>query len=142
MIKLFLFKVEDHFQIINKGLIVSPGIHLEHYEGPRNIVLLLKKPDNIQVKEIAKIFYSFPVPALDNKNKKLTVLFPHLNKEDVPIGTEIWFVDDKTTIQEKHVDWMSILIKKNLEKTKFVDNVKAVFTTIPAICLSRVTCSV
>ena len=33
MKKLFLFKVEDTFQITEKGLIVVPGIPLDHYEG-------------------------------------------------------------------------------------------------------------
>ena len=90
MRELFLFKVDDHFQITNWGLVIAPGIPLEHYEGPRDIRLLLKKPDCTEIEEAAEIFYSFPKPT--PIKKMLTILFPHLKKEDVPIGTEVWFI--------------------------------------------------
>jgi hypothetical protein len=88
--KIFLFKVEDHFQLSKLGLVVTPGIPLRCYDGPSLVDLFLKKPDGSEVEEKAQIYYSFPIPP--PHRKMLTVLFPHLTKADVPIGTEIWFV--------------------------------------------------
>jgi len=120
MTKLFLFKVEDCFQLTNAGLAVTPGIPLEYYEGSSDVVLLLKKPNGQQVEENAKIFYSFPVPTPDNK--MLTVLFPDLTKDDIPIGTDVWLINDKCAL-DITVDWMSILIEKDSEKQDLIDYV-------------------
>jgi hypothetical protein len=87
-----LFEVDDHFQI-SWGLVITPGIPLKDYEGSRYTNLLLKRPNGSQVIEKAEIFYSFPVPTPDKKI--LTVLFKHLKKDDVPIGTEVWFNNDE-----------------------------------------------
>ena len=59
MTKLFLFKINDLFQLTNLGLVVTPGIPLEHYEGSGDEVLLLKKPNGQEIKKNAKIYYSF-----------------------------------------------------------------------------------
>lgn len=120
MTKLFLFKVKDCFQLTNVGLVVMPGIPLEHYEGSNDVVLLLKKPNGQHIEENAKIFYSFPVPTPENK--MLTVSFSGITKDDVPIGTEIWFVNDDSALDRK-IDWMSILIEKDSENQDWVDYV-------------------
>src|SRR5262245_40895149 len=78
----FFFKFDYHF-LNSLGLVIMPVIPLEDYDGPRDVYLLLKKPNGSHVIEPAEIFYSFPVPT---PNKKMfTVLLKHLKKEDVPI---------------------------------------------------------
>lgn len=118
MTKIFLFNVKDCFQLTNLGLAVAPGLPLEYYDGPIDLVLLLKKPNGQQAEANAKIFYPFFVPTPDNK--MLTVLFPDLTKNDIPIGTDVWFIHDKCAVNST-VDWMSILIEKNSEKQDVID---------------------
>lgn len=53
----FLFNVDDHFHI-SGGLVITPGVSLEDYEGSRYANLLLKKPNGSNRKSRNILFVS------------------------------------------------------------------------------------
>jgi hypothetical protein len=86
-----LFKIEHVFSIPGRGLVLTPGIKPEggecFYAGN---VIEIRKPDGALVRTTIS---SLELLCL-NPNKTVVVLLPEsFNKEDVPIGSEIWSVD-------------------------------------------------
>lgn len=79
---MFLFKVEDTFQITGRGLILVPGLGINAEKVMVDMHIKLKKPDNTEIlTKISGIEFSVKAPILLPKEIK---------KEDVPIGTEVW----------------------------------------------------
>lgn len=79
---MFLFKVEDTFQITGRGLILVPGLGTNADKVSIGMIIKLKKPDKTEiVTTIAGIAFARKAPLLLPKEIK---------KEDVPIGTEVW----------------------------------------------------
>jgi len=97
----YLFSVEDRFSIRGRGTVLAPGI-------PRNLNLptirdgakiQLRKPDLTIVytfiKAIEMIRYRPEVPP---EKRTIPILLPKdIHKFDVPIGTEVYLVEDEET---------------------------------------------
>lgn len=86
-----LCTVEDTFFIEGRGLIPVPGIIPQGEERFRiGDSLLLKRPDGSTVSSAIAGFemIHWPLPRQD-----IVILLKGLAKDDVPIGTEIWSVD-------------------------------------------------
>ena len=87
-------RVEDAFQINGRGLVLVPGIVPQ---GEERILigmpLLMRRPDgtelNWTVGGIEMISVSPYVPRND-----VVILLRDLDKSEVPIGTEVWSVDE------------------------------------------------
>ena len=88
-----LFVVEDAFFIKGRGLIPVPGIVPEGDERYRvGDPILLKRPDGSRLEwtigGIEMLHCNPPRQAND-----VIILLKGLNKEDVPVGSEVWSVD-------------------------------------------------
>lgn len=86
-----LFVIEDSFFIRGRGLIPVPGIvpqGMERFQAGDPI--LLKRPDGStlvwQIGGIEMIHTAVP-------RQDVVILLSGLDKEQVPIGTEVWSVD-------------------------------------------------
>lgn len=88
-----LLVVEDTFSITGRGLIVAPGVDLG--EGPlqRHLAVELRRPDGTlaHAEVLAQVPFLYPHGLGESHRHQL--LFPHLAKTDVPIGTEVWTTD-------------------------------------------------
>lgn len=88
-----LFTVSDTFLIRGRGLVPVPGIvpvgqERFHVGDP----VLLKRPDG---SELRAVISGIEIPYRDpNPNPSFPILLKNLGKEDVPIGTEVWSVDN------------------------------------------------
>jgi hypothetical protein len=88
-----LFVVEDTFLIKGRGLVPVPRL-VPHAEERFRVGdhIVLKRPDGSRLEwtigGIEIISASPPRPRTD-----LVILLKDLNKEDVPIGSEVWSVD-------------------------------------------------
>ena len=94
----FLFSVEDRFTIEKRGIILAPGI-------PRNVDLpnirdgakiQLRKPDltivDTFIETIEMIRFRPEVPP---EKRTIPILLPeNIHKFDVPIGTEVYLLDE------------------------------------------------
>jgi hypothetical protein len=89
-IKRKLLTVEDTFFIAGRGLIVVPGIPFEQFSKPTELEVELKKPDGSVKQGILSLLIEFGVPP--PKIFQYACIFRGLQKEEVPIGTEIWYV--------------------------------------------------
>lgn len=80
--------VEDTFLITGRGLVVVPGPLIDDYSGPGPVQVELRKPNGtITLTELTvQLFHQTPPP----KEYRWGCVFLSLNKEDVPLGTEIW----------------------------------------------------
>ena len=88
-----LFVVEDTFYIKGRGLVPVPGIVPEGEERFRvGDPIMLKRPDGscleTTIGGIEMISCTPPRPKTD-----VVILLKGLNKEDVPVGSEVWSVD-------------------------------------------------
>jgi hypothetical protein len=88
-----LFVVEDTFYIKGRGLVPIPGILIQDEERFRvGDPLLFQRPDGSclewKIGGIEMIHATPPRP-----RNEVVFLLKDLNKEDVPIGTEVWSVD-------------------------------------------------
>jgi hypothetical protein len=86
-----LYVVEAIFVIPRRGIALYPGIVPEEEERWQvGNTVLLKRPDGSSfLWQIAGLEMCYPPPP----NHAVTVLLKGLGKEDVPIGTEVWSVD-------------------------------------------------
>lgn len=86
-----LFTVEDTFLIEGRGLVPVPGIVLQGDECFQvGDPIRLKRPDESEIAwRIGGLELLCPPPRPD----EVVVLLKGLNKDDVPIGTEVWSVD-------------------------------------------------
>jgi hypothetical protein len=86
-----LFIVTDTFLIRGRGIVLIPGIvpigqERFHVGDP----VRLKRPDGSDVR---RVISGIELPYL-NPSGGASILVKDLTKEDVPIGTEVWSVDD------------------------------------------------
>jgi hypothetical protein len=90
-----LFIVEDTFSIKGRGLVPVPGILPEGEERFRvGDPILLRRPDGSclewRIGGIEMILCSPPKPRHD-----VVILLKNLGKDDLPIGSEVWSVDQE-----------------------------------------------
>jgi translation elongation factor EF-Tu-like GTPase len=87
-----LFTVEDTFMIEGRGLVPLPGIVPQGDEQFRvGDPISLKRPDGSEIEwTIGGLELLSPPPP----QHYVVVLLKGLSKDDVPIGTEIWSVDN------------------------------------------------
>lgn len=87
----FLLKVEDTFQIKNLGLVLAPTLPLSK-ELPKTAFVVLKKPDETILK--AECAFTVPHFIFSDPEKRVepsyTCVLKEVDKEFVPIGTEVW----------------------------------------------------
>jgi hypothetical protein len=87
-----LFAVEDTFLIEGRGLVPVPGIVPQGDERFRvGDPIRLKRPDGSEIEwKIAGLEMLYPRPPQND----VAILLNGLGKDDVPIGTEIWSMDN------------------------------------------------
>jgi hypothetical protein len=89
----FLLKVEDTFYIQGRGLILAPTLPLS-LKLPKQAILELKKPDATAIKVSANFtvpFLHFTDPEqIDKHQPSYICIVKSVDKESVPIGTEVW----------------------------------------------------
>ncbi len=86
--KRVLLTVEDRFHIAGRGLVVVPGPLLNEFPGEALVAAELHRPDGTSLVAQLSIQYDFSIPP--PKERRWACCFRSLNKDDVPIGTEIW----------------------------------------------------
>ena len=81
-----LFVVEDTFNISSVGLVVisKPNVHPQPFKSGSKVTL--KKPDGSVIESTASVQMATP-----NTRRIMSLALPGLSKDDVPMGTEIWF---------------------------------------------------
>jgi hypothetical protein len=85
-----LITVEDTFQIAGRGLIPAPGIlPLDQEVIKIGDPLQLRRPDGVVF--LTKIA---GIEMIGVSRKDICILLKGLDKDQVPIGTEIWSVDE------------------------------------------------
>ena len=84
-----LFTVTDTFVIRGRGLVLFPGIAPTENERFRlGDPLQLKRPDGSIIQaEIAG--FEYPTP---NPRREIAIMLKGINKDDVPVGTEVWSI--------------------------------------------------
>jgi|GEM_PF-2681630 len=96
----FLFTVVDHFSIEGRGVVLVPGI--PHDSESRSIrkgaALRLRKPDlteqDTQIRDLEILNYR---PNMPLEQRSTPILLPKdVHKFDVPIGTEVFLLDEET----------------------------------------------
>lgn len=83
-----LMTVEDSFQIAGRGLVVVPAPLVQEYAGPTKVPVKLLRPDGSELETELHISHVFQTPP--PKELRWGCVLPKLQKQDVPIGTEIW----------------------------------------------------
>ena len=84
-----LLTVEDTFLIASRGLIVVPGIPVQQFKRPANLKVELRLPDGSTRSAVLSLMIAFQTPP--PKEYRYECTFKGLKKEDIPIGTEIWY---------------------------------------------------
>jgi hypothetical protein len=93
-----LFVVEDTFMIRGRGLMTLPGIKLTDDERfTRDDPILLKRPDGTAKRWCIG---GVEMPMTPAPRLEYPVLLEGLEKDDVPIGTEVWSVDREEGVQD------------------------------------------
>ena len=88
--KWHILTVNDVASVIGRGVILFPGLQLENDQVIRvGDPVILRKPDGCKTTEKIGGF-EFPSP---NPHKWVLLFFEGLDKDDVPVGTEVWSVD-------------------------------------------------
>jgi hypothetical protein len=87
-----LFTVEDSFMIKGQGLVPVPGIVPQGQErfGPGDPIEL-RRPDGIR---LTTRIASLELVSAHPPRNDWHVVLRDLSKDDVPVGTEVWSVDD------------------------------------------------
>jgi len=80
---IFLFKVEETFQITGRGLILTPGLGKNHARVGNKIRLIL--PD--------KSFIDTKIMGVEFGNGFPILVGSELKKGDVPADTEVWLYE-------------------------------------------------
>lgn len=85
---MFLFKVEDTFQITGRGLVLVPGLGQNADRVKVGMPIKLKKRDHT---EIATKILSIEILVTNSPVEFSPIVLPkEIRKEDIPIGTEVW----------------------------------------------------
>lgn len=91
MAKKLLLTVEDTFILSGQGLIILPSPYSSEYSSsPSKLKVMLIKPDGTELQaRMYFILVRVTPPPIDQY--PLGCVLEKLSKEDVPIGTEIWY---------------------------------------------------
>lgn len=85
-----LMTVEDRFDIpAFGGLVVTPGPLAGQYDGPLELSVTLKRPDGTRATAPLRIQHVFSTPP--PKEPRWACILSGVARDDVPIGTELWF---------------------------------------------------
>ena len=89
-----LLVVQDTFFIAGRGLIVAPDLDLGQGFQQR-FVVELRRPDRttLQAEVIAEVPFIVPLNPEEPRWLRHMLHFPGLTKVEVPIGTEVWTID-------------------------------------------------
>ena len=91
-----LLTVEEIFAITGRGVIIVPDIPLQMLAPPHPPTVLLKRPDHT-IQTVAAIFdipFFDPPLGVQPRPAAYVCLLRGIDKTAVPIGTEIWVVDE------------------------------------------------
>lgn len=83
-----LLTIEDTFLIAGRGLIVVPGVPIKQFAKPIDLEVELRKPDGSISQAVLSLQYTFQTPP--PKVRRYACIFRNLDKNDVPLGTEVW----------------------------------------------------
>lgn len=86
----FLFKVEDVFSISGRGCVVVPAI-------PQGLDFRIRANDPIELRTpdgrvLSTHIASIEIAKTAKGSRMVVMLPPDFGKEDVPKGTEVWFL--------------------------------------------------
>lgn len=90
---LLLFKVENLIENKNRGLVLIPDTQQEICTKPCSLSVLLKTPDGKYRR--AKVIVNKPSNAPTQPAVGDICEIEGVQKEDIPIGTEVWLEDDQ-----------------------------------------------
>jgi len=79
-----LFKVEDVFQVRDRGVVLTPGLAERDEYTQLGDEVELRRPDGSTVR--AQIV-AFELPSTGTR----AILLEKIRKDDVPVGTEVWW---------------------------------------------------
>jgi hypothetical protein len=99
-----LLTVEVTFVIRERGLILTPDIPVSEFGGPRVQTVMLKRPDGsmLTVEAEFNIPFSHPLPLAGKPhNSGYVCMLKGIEKQEVPVGTEIWTVTTDVTTEEQ-----------------------------------------
>jgi translation elongation factor EF-Tu-like GTPase len=85
-----LFTIEDVFLITGRGVILVPGFKGEEAVRMGQEVLI-KRPDGSEVRSTIS---GMDIPRGGQKNWGVAILVKGLSKEDVPVGSTVWTMED------------------------------------------------
>jgi hypothetical protein len=93
-----LFVVEDTYTILGRGLCLIPGIDpIENKLFRVGDPLIIKRADGSEIRTTIAAFVR-PMP---NPLGQLDLLVTELTKSDVPIGAEVWSIDQYSDTSAK-----------------------------------------
>lgn len=88
-----LLVVEDTFALAGRGLAIAPDVDL----GPphqRHVTIELRRADGTRTRAEALAQIPFVDPPRGESRRRHVLLFTTLAKADVPIGTELWLIEE------------------------------------------------
>ena len=87
-----LFTVSDRFTVIGRGIVLIPGLKpISEQRFKVGDKIRLKRPDGTDV-IVVIAGLELPVP---NPENEVLILLREFGKEDVPVGTEVWSLDER-----------------------------------------------
>lgn len=90
-----LILVEDTFQVTGRGLVIVPGPLREEVTGIGSLPVELRKPSGERVQARLTLTHTHQSPpAPPELAKRWTSILRGVGKEDVPIGTEVWELEE------------------------------------------------
>src|SRR3954470_8352618 len=87
-----LLVVQDTFAVSGRGLTVVPDVDLGS-KFQSHITVELRRPDGTTIRAVALAQVPFITPAPQRRPHHV-LTFATLTKDDVPIGTEVWMVEE------------------------------------------------
>jgi hypothetical protein len=87
-----LFTVTNRFNVKGRGVVLLPGLKpIDEKRFQVGDAIRLKRPDGVEL--------TVPIAGLElphpNPKYECLVLLHELDQEDVPIGTEVWSVEEE-----------------------------------------------
>lgn len=90
---MLVLTVEDTFQLPTiRGLVVVPGPVQAEWKGSARHRVELRKPDGSTCDAMLTLHLEFTRPRA--KVPRLACVLEGLRKDDVPIGTEVWLLEE------------------------------------------------
>ena len=91
----FLFKVEDVFQIEGRGCVLIPGIphsFSKERSVKRGEAIEMRRPDGSTFRSTT---WQIEMISTRQQRDHTVIMIPDVPKADIPIGTEVWLVNDQ-----------------------------------------------